>query len=56
MTLLSTALCREQVLQARQQGCVTQQLLLRENFSWELSPKPFSKCLLLIAASAPISL
>lgn len=56
MMLLGTVLCREQVLQAWQQGCVTQQLLPRENFSWELSQKPFSKCLLLITASAPISL
>lgn len=55
-TLLSAA-CAEQVLQGWQQGWGIHQLLIRDGFfSWELSLKPFSKCLLLVTASAPISL
>lgn len=39
-----------------QQCCVIQQLLISDNFSWELSQKHFSKWLVLVTASALILL
>lgn len=39
-----------------QHCCVIQQLLISDNFSWELSQKHFSKWLVLVTASALISL
>jgi len=52
------AICREQVLQLVlwQRCCVIQQLLGRDNFSWELSQKHFSKWLVLVTASTLILL